>query len=390
MWCYRGGAGFLPPTEERKGSLAYLVLKKFFPPPATFKRSNPKKEKDFLHIWSWSYRFFLTTSYFLGSNFWSCKCLVATKGSNPSSVLLIIPWVRFTLVSFMPASSWKKMTGEEVRLANAWCTEDGLPPSAIAERLGRDKSVLTWLLVKADRPTSFSEAQVTHLKRLLDKMVRKASSMQMAARRPHSMRLMEHIPRPRPRPSPRLCETEKNIAHQPRARNELILAAAGHGKMMMWHECARWNGAAAKSMCTGPLAKTLKKHTRLSQSSFSWRTMTPVASSHLRVWRKDCGQDPCFRDSTSQPWRKCPGVRDLEGNQQTHGAAGGEVASWEKGGPGTVLDPHPTHSLEAPKGFHHQENWGHAQAVQTIAGSNRWLYGGRRAVAFHPPLYAPR
>ena len=35
-----------------------------------------------------------------------------------------------------------------MRLANAWYTEDGLPPSAIAERLGRDKSVLTRLLVK--------------------------------------------------------------------------------------------------------------------------------------------------------------------------------------------------------------------------------------------------
>lgn len=33
---------------------------------------------------------------------------------------------------------------------------------------------------------------MTYLKRLLDKMVRKASSMQMAARKPHSMRLMEH------------------------------------------------------------------------------------------------------------------------------------------------------------------------------------------------------
>ena len=66
MWCYRGGAGFLPPTEERKGIPAYLVLKKSFSPPATFKGTNPKKEKDFLHIWSWSYRFLLTTSYFHG------------------------------------------------------------------------------------------------------------------------------------------------------------------------------------------------------------------------------------------------------------------------------------------------------------------------------------
>ena len=72
------------------------------------------------------------------------------------------------------------MTEEEVRLANAWYTEDGLPPSAIAERLGRDKSVLTRLLVKQvpqkkqGRPPSLSQAQVTYLKRLLDKMVRKA------------------------------------------------------------------------------------------------------------------------------------------------------------------------------------------------------------------------
>ena len=29
--------------------------------------------------------------------------------------------------------------------------------------------------------------------------------------------------------------------------------------MMMWHKCARWNGAAAKAMYTGPLAKALRK-----------------------------------------------------------------------------------------------------------------------------------
>ena len=87
--------------------------------------------------------FFSPPATSIGSNLWSCKFLLATKGSNPSSVLPIVPSVRFTLVSVMPAAGWKKMTEEEVRLANAWYTEDGLPPSAIAERLGRDKSVLT-------------------------------------------------------------------------------------------------------------------------------------------------------------------------------------------------------------------------------------------------------
>ena len=283
----------------------------------------------------------------MGSNLWSCKFLLATKGSNPSSVLLLVPSVRFTLVSFMPAAGWKKMTEEEVRLANAWYTEDGLPPSAIAERLGRDKSVLTRLLVKQvpqkkqGRPPSLSQAQVTYLKRLLDKMVRKAdckytvtaAMLKKAAKLKvgervirdalHQQKVYFRKLREKPVLTPKdvkdrlafarkyhgktpgwwnkhlhaiidgksfkvylnadgrkkaaqhatygayrapgqglaqgYVKPKKTLLTNPGARNELILAAVGNGKMMMWHKCARWNGAAAKAMYTGPLAKALKK-----------------------------------------------------------------------------------------------------------------------------------
>ena len=239
------------------------------------------------------------------------------------------------------------MTEEEVRLANAWYTEDGLPPSAIAERLGRDKSVLTRLLVKQvpqkkqGRPPSLSQAQVTYLKRLLDKMVRKAdckytvtaAMLKKAAKLKvgervirdalHQQKVYFRKLREKPVLTPedvkdRLAfarkyhgktpgwwnkqlhaiidgksfkvylnadgrkkaaqhatygayrapgqglaqgyvKLKKTLLTNPGARNELILAAVGNGKMMMWHKCARWNGAAAKAMYTGPLAKALKK-----------------------------------------------------------------------------------------------------------------------------------
>ena len=44
--------------------------------------------------------------------------------------------------------TFTKMTEDEVRLARRWFVEDDIQPSEIAERLGRDKSTLTRLLVK--------------------------------------------------------------------------------------------------------------------------------------------------------------------------------------------------------------------------------------------------
>jgi IS30 family transposase len=38
------------------------------------------------------------------------------------------------------------MSSDEVRLAKQWVVQDNLPPSEIAERLGRDKSTITRLL----------------------------------------------------------------------------------------------------------------------------------------------------------------------------------------------------------------------------------------------------
>jgi transposase len=81
----------------------------------------------------------------------------------------------------MPASGWKKMSSEEIRLANKWYNDDCMPPSEIAEQLGRDKSVITRLLVKQvprkkqGRPQALTDAQAKFLKNKLDQLVRKAN-----------------------------------------------------------------------------------------------------------------------------------------------------------------------------------------------------------------------
>ena len=46
------------------------------------------------------------------------------------------------------APGWKKLSGDEICLAETWCADESLTPSTIAERLGRDTSTLTRLLVK--------------------------------------------------------------------------------------------------------------------------------------------------------------------------------------------------------------------------------------------------
>ncbi|CAE8638477.1 unnamed protein product [Polarella glacialis] len=81
----------------------------------------------------------------------------------------------------MPAAGWKKMSEEEIRLARAWYNDDKEVPSEIAERLGRDKSVITRLLVKKvvrqkqGPPTLLTDAQVDFMVKRLDALVRKAN-----------------------------------------------------------------------------------------------------------------------------------------------------------------------------------------------------------------------
>ena len=76
--------------------------------------------------------------------------------------------------------AWQKLSPEEVRLARAWYTCEGLSPSAIATRLRRDKSTMTRLLVKRQavktqgRPPALSPRQVDALVRKLEQLVEKA------------------------------------------------------------------------------------------------------------------------------------------------------------------------------------------------------------------------
>ena len=73
------------------------------------------------------------------------------------------------------------MSEDEIRLAKKWYEKDKLKPSEIAERLGRDKSALTRLLVlqsprkQQGRKPLLTEAQIDFLARRLDEMVRKAN-----------------------------------------------------------------------------------------------------------------------------------------------------------------------------------------------------------------------
>lgn len=81
----------------------------------------------------------------------------------------------------MPAAGFKKLSADEVRLANSWYDQD-VSPSEIAERLGRSKSTLTRLLVKRaartfqGRRPCLSPAQIDFLVRRLDEMVRRSQN----------------------------------------------------------------------------------------------------------------------------------------------------------------------------------------------------------------------
>ena len=77
---------------------------------------------------------------------------------------------------------YKKLSDEEVRLAQLWYKEDGMDPSEIAELLRRDKSTMTRLLVMEKerkplgRPVILDDAAVDKLVALLDYMVVQADA----------------------------------------------------------------------------------------------------------------------------------------------------------------------------------------------------------------------
>ena len=80
----------------------------------------------------------------------------------------------------MPAAGWKKLSADEIRLAKRWYEVDELAPSDIAARLGRDKSVMTRLLVKQvprkpqGAPKKLSGARIDLLAKRLKELIVKA------------------------------------------------------------------------------------------------------------------------------------------------------------------------------------------------------------------------
>ena len=80
----------------------------------------------------------------------------------------------------MPASGWKKLTSDEVRLAKLWYSEDRLHPSEIAARLKRDKSAITRLLAKVasqpkqGAPPKLTASKVDFLVKRLGELIVKA------------------------------------------------------------------------------------------------------------------------------------------------------------------------------------------------------------------------
>ena len=81
----------------------------------------------------------------------------------------------------MPAADFKKLSADEIRLANTWYDRD-VPPSEIAKRLGRSKSTLTRLLVKRaarhsqGRRPALTQAQIDFLARRLDELIRRSQN----------------------------------------------------------------------------------------------------------------------------------------------------------------------------------------------------------------------
>ena len=76
---------------------------------------------------------------------------------------------------------FKKMSSEELRLAQQWYDEDGKSPLEISELLRRDKSTITRHLVKRTpkkrdgRPRSLTASDVDALESLLVSMIKRAN-----------------------------------------------------------------------------------------------------------------------------------------------------------------------------------------------------------------------
>ncbi len=101
------------------------------------------------------------------------KTLAVMKGSMKKAVVKKAAMKK----TATKKKKWTKMTPTEMRLAKTWFEKNKLAPSEIAARLGRDKSVMTRLLVKQvprkkqGRNAKLSKADVDALERRLDDMI---------------------------------------------------------------------------------------------------------------------------------------------------------------------------------------------------------------------------
>lgn len=100
----------------------------------------------------------------------------------PLGVKLAVLKAKKKVMKKMKRKAWKKLSADEIRLATEWYKKGkGKAPSEIATLLGRDKSVLTRLLVKQvprkkqGRPLGLTGSQVDFLVRRLDEMIVKAN-----------------------------------------------------------------------------------------------------------------------------------------------------------------------------------------------------------------------
>lgn len=88
-----------------------------------------------------------------------------------------------TLLYPYPAAfmAWSKMSDAEVKLARKWYVEDDESTATIAERLGRNQSTLTRLLVQRKarkvqgRPPALTTVAVDRLEKRLSGMIMKAT-----------------------------------------------------------------------------------------------------------------------------------------------------------------------------------------------------------------------
>jgi hypothetical protein len=115
------------------------------------------------------------------------KSLVSLQFDSLQEQQALSPPLTFILfpvstATAMPVAGFKKLTDEEMRLAKKWYKEDKCQPSEIADRLSRDKSTITRLLVKQvvrkkqGRPAALTTTEVDFLVKRLDAMVEKAKA----------------------------------------------------------------------------------------------------------------------------------------------------------------------------------------------------------------------